>query len=49
MLLILIVILLVLMLGGFWGSNQYGPAAFGPVGLIVLILLVLFLTGNLSL
>jgi hypothetical protein len=48
-LLILLVILLVLSLGGgAWGhSRNWGYAGWSPLGLIVVLLLVLYLTGNL--
>ena len=48
MLLILIVVLLVLALGGGgWGYSRYGVAGWSPAGLIVLVLVVLWVTGNL--
>jgi hypothetical protein len=46
----LIIVLLVLALaGGGWGYSRYGAVGLSPVGLILLILLVMFLTGNLNL
>jgi hypothetical protein len=48
MLLILMIVLLVLALGGGgWGHARYGYAGWSPAGLIVLLLIVLWLTGNL--
>ena len=49
MLLILLVILLLLALGGgVWGSGRgWGYAGWSPVGLILLILVILALTGAL--
>jgi hypothetical protein len=48
---LLIVLLVVLVLafsgGGFWGHGQYGTAAWSPLGLLALVLVVLWLTGNL--
>ncbi len=50
--LILIIVLLVLLLGGggFYGSRAGwgGPHYGGRLGLVVLILVVLWLTGNLG-
>jgi hypothetical protein len=48
MLLILVAVLLVLALGGgFWASPNYGPWGFSPLALILLIVVILLLTGNL--
>lgn len=48
MLLILLIVLLVLALGGGgWGYSRYGLAGWSPAGLIVVLLLVLWFTGNL--
>jgi len=44
MILILVIVLLVMVLGGYRLGNEYGH---GALGLILLILLILFLTGNL--
>jgi hypothetical protein len=45
---ILIIILLVVVLGG-WGYNSgnWGPAG-GVIGLLLVIILILYLTGNLA-
>jgi hypothetical protein len=49
MLLILLIVLLVLALGGgFWASPNYGPWGWSPLGLIVLIVVILLLTGHLG-
>ena len=49
MLALLLSILLVLFLaGGGWGYGRYGNAGLSPAAVILLILLVLWLTGNLS-
>jgi len=48
MLTILLIVLLVLALGGgAWGHSRFGAAGWSPLGLIVVILLVMWLTGNL--
>ena len=48
MLLIIMLVVLVLALGGGgWGYSRYGAAGMSPAGLIVLVLVVLWLTGNL--
>jgi hypothetical protein len=46
--LILVVLVLAVLLSGGWGYSRYGTAGgIGPVGLFLLILLGLYLTGNL--
>lgn len=46
---ILIVLLLLALLGGGYGSTRgWGYYGWSPLGLIVLIILVMALTGNLS-
>jgi Protein of unknown function (DUF3309) len=46
---ILIVLLLVALLGGGYGSRRgWGYYGWSPVGLIVLIILIMALTGNLN-
>lgn len=48
MLTILLVVFLVLALGGGgWGHSRYGALSWSPLGLVVLVLLVLYFTGNL--
>jgi hypothetical protein len=48
MLLILFIVLLVLALGGGgWGYSRYGYVGFSPAGLLVLLLVVFWFTGNL--
>lgn len=48
MLLIFFVALLILALGGGgWGHSRYGYAGWSPAGLILLVLFVLWITGNL--
>ena len=52
--LILIVVLIVVLVGGFVGRGSYGASPYytpgiGLVGLVILILLILVLTGTLAL
>ncbi len=48
MLFILLVVFLVVALGGGgWGHSRYGYTSWSPAGLIVLVLVVLWFTGNL--
>ena len=48
MLMIILIVLLVLALGGGgWGYSRWGAAGMGPFGLILLVLAVLWFTGNL--
>lgn len=50
MLLLIFVVLLVLALaGGGWGYSRYGYAGWSPAGLIIVVLLIFWLTGHLSL
>lgn len=50
MLMILILVLVVLALGGGgWGYSRYGWRGVSPVGAILLILALLYFTGNLHL
>ena len=44
---ILLILLLVALLGGGWGYRRYGGYSWSPLGLLLVILLVLFLTGSL--
>lgn len=48
MLTIILIILLVLLIGGGgWGYSRYGIVGFSPLGLVLVVLLILWLTGNL--
>jgi hypothetical protein len=48
MLMIILIVLLVLSIGGGgWGFSRYGAAGLGPAGLILIVLAVLYFTGNL--
>jgi len=44
---ILLVILLFSLVGGGWGHSRYGYAGWSPAGLILLVVVVLWFTGNL--
>lgn len=44
---ILLVLLFVALLGGGYGHSRYGYVGWSPAGVILLILLVFWLTGNL--
>ena len=46
---ILLVVLLISLVGGGMGHSRYGYAGWSPAGLILLVVVVLFLTGNLHL
>ncbi|MGA7123632.1 MAG: DUF3309 family protein [Polyangiaceae bacterium] len=43
---ILVVFLLLSLVGGGWGHSRYGYAGWSPAGLILLVLVVLWFTGN---
>jgi len=48
---ILIILLVVAACGGFWsnsGGRTYGSYGWSPLGVIVIILVVLLVTGNLG-
>ena len=48
MLLIILIVLLVAALGGGgWGHSRYGYAGWSPAGILLVIIVVLFFTGNL--
>ncbi len=48
MLMIILLVLLVLSLGGGgWGHSRYGYASWSPLGLVALVLLIMYFTGNL--
>jgi len=50
MLWLILVVLLVLALGGgYWGGPHVGPWSWSPIGILLLVVLVLFLTGRLHL
>ena len=48
MLMIILIVFFVLALGGgVWGHSRYGAAGWSPAGLILLVAVLLFFTGNL--
>lgn len=44
---ILVLFLVVALAGGGWGHSRYGYAGWSPAGLILLVVVVLWFTGNL--
>ncbi len=44
---ILAVLLIMALAGGGWGYSRYGYAGWSPAGILVLLLVLLWLTGNL--
>lgn len=49
MLWIILLVLLILALGGGWGYDRYGPWGFSPLGIVLIIVIILLLTGNIVL
>jgi hypothetical protein len=50
MLLTLLLVLVVLSLvGGGWGHGRFGAAGWSPAGILLLVVVVLYFTGNLHL
>ncbi len=47
MLLVILLIVVLLGFGGYWGGNQYGYGPQAGIGTIVLIILILYLLGYL--
>lgn len=47
--LLIILLVVAVLFGGYGSSRNWGYYGWSPVGLIVLVLLVLLLTGNLHL
>ena len=48
LMLILLVVLVLSIGGGAWGHSRYGYAGWSPAGLIVLVVVLLYFTGNLA-
>jgi hypothetical protein len=46
MLFILILLLALTLGGGAWGHSRFGYAGWSPAGILVVILLVMWFTGN---
>ena len=50
MLLYLVLALLLLSLaGGAWGQSRYGYVGWSPAGILLVVVVILYLTGNLHL
>jgi hypothetical protein len=49
MLIIFVVLLFLALAGGGWGHSRYGYVGWSPAGLIILVLVVMWFTGNLRL
>jgi hypothetical protein len=47
MLILLIVLLILAGGGGFWGHSRYGYAGWSPLGIVLVLLVILWATGNL--
>jgi hypothetical protein len=47
MLILMIVLLLLAIAGAGWGHSRWGYVGWSPVGVILTVLLVLWVTGNL--
>jgi ABC-type methionine transport system permease subunit len=48
MLMIILIVLFALAIGGGgWGHTRYGYAGWSPAGILLLVIAVLWLTGNL--
>lgn len=48
MLTLLIVLLILSAVFGGWGHRRFGYTGWSPLGIVLVILVVLFLTGNLG-
>ena len=49
MTLLLVIVVVVALAGGGWGYSRYGMTGISPAGLLLLVLAVLYFTGNLQL
>ncbi|MCC6315503.1 MAG: DUF3309 domain-containing protein [Thermomicrobiales bacterium] len=47
LLLIMVVLLLLALFGGGWGARRYGAAGFAPLGILIVLLLIFWLSGDL--
>lgn len=45
---ILIVLLVLSLLGGGWGYSRWGVLGMSPAGILLVVLLIMWLTGHLS-
>ena len=48
MIILILILVLALLGGGGWGYSRYGAVGASPIGLLVVILLVMWFTGNLG-
>lgn len=44
---LLLIIILLLLGGGGWGYSRYGAAGASPIGILLIILIVMYFSGNL--
>jgi hypothetical protein len=42
-----VVVLVLCLVGGGWGHSRYGYAGWSPAGIVVLLFVILWMTGNL--
>jgi hypothetical protein len=47
LMIVLLVVVVLALAGGGWGHSRYGAVGWSPLGLVLVVLLVLYLTGNL--
>jgi hypothetical protein len=46
---VILVLLVFALAGGGWGHSRYGAQSWSPAGIILLVAVIMFLTGNLRL
>lgn len=44
---LMVILILVALGGGGWGYSRYGAVGWSPAGLLLLVVAILFFTGNL--
>jgi hypothetical protein len=49
LMIILLVVVVLALAGGGWGHSRYGAVGWSPLGIILVVVLLLFVTGNLRL
>ena len=49
LLVILLVVFVIALGGGGWGHSRYGYAGWSPAGIVLLIIVLLYFSGNLGL
>lgn len=47
LMMILVVLVVVALAGGGWGHSRYGLAGWSPAGILLLVCVILWFTGNL--